>query len=89
MRPGHDRRDDESTVPAQLHGGTAGRDPAGDRDGRSLVTPRGQAGRFACRVNAANLHRHRCDAGQAQHEDHDQNGDTERRLDRGRTGIVG
>jgi hypothetical protein len=73
----------------QLHNGAAGRDPAGRRNGRSLVTTRGQPGRLAGRVDTANLHRHRCDAGQAQHEYRNQNGDTERSFHRGRTGIVG
>jgi hypothetical protein len=73
----------------QLHNGAAGRDPAGRRHGRSLVTTRGQPGRLAGRIDTANLHRHRCDARQAQHEYRNQNGDTERRFHRGRTGIVG
>jgi hypothetical protein len=89
IRPGNDRRDDESAVPVQLHNGAAGRDPTGRRNSRSLVTTRGQPGRLAGRVDTANLHRHRCDAGQAQHEYRNQNGDTERRFHRGQTGIVG
>jgi hypothetical protein len=72
----------------QLHNGAGGRDPACRRNGRSLVTTRGQPGRLAGRVDTANLHRHRCDAGQA-HEYRNQNGDTERGFHRGRTGIVG
>ena len=54
-----------------------------------LVTTRGQPGRLACGIDTANLHRHRRDAGHAQHEYRNQNGDTERRFHRGRTGIVG
>ena len=66
-----------------------GATPRAAATAESLVTTRGQPGRLAGRVDTANLHRHRCDAGQAQHEYRNQNGDTERRFHRGRTGIVG
>ncbi len=69
--------------------GAAGRDTAGGGDGRALVTARGQPGSLAGRVDAADLHRHRCDAGQTQHQDRDQHGDAERRFHGGRAGIVG
>jgi hypothetical protein len=73
----------------QLYDGAAGRDPAGRGNGQSLITTRGQPGRLAGRVGTANLHRHRCDPGQTQHEHRDQSRDTERRFHRGRTGIIG
>jgi hypothetical protein len=76
-------------VPAKLHDGTAGRDPAGGGAGRPLVAARGQPRGLAGRVNAADLHGHRCDAGQTQHEHHNQDGDAERRFHRRRAGIVG
>ena len=89
IRPSDDRRDDESAVAPNLNDGTAGRDTTGGGHGRPLVAARRQPGGLAGRVDAADLHRHRCDSGQAQHEHHNQDGDAERRLHGGRTGIVG
>ena len=84
-----DRRDDEGTVAAQLHGGTARSDSAGGSDRRPFVTTCRQPGRLARGVDAADLHRHRGDAGQTQHENGDQGRDAERRFHGGRTGIAG
>ena len=88
-RPGGDSRDDEATVAAQLHRGTAGSDSTSGANRGPLVTARRQPGRLACGVDAPDLHRHRSDAGQTQHENGDQGRDAECRFHGGRTGIVG
>ncbi len=89
IRPGGDRRDDELAVAAQLHPGATGRNTAGGADRRALITARGQPRGLAGRVDAADLHRHRCDPRQAQHQHRDQRDDAQRRLHGARAGIVG
>jgi hypothetical protein len=88
IRPGSDRRDDELAVSTHLHLGATGRDTAGGGDRRALITTCGQPGGLAGGVNAADLHRHRCDTGQAQHQHRDQRDDAKRRLNGARAGIV-
>jgi hypothetical protein len=88
-RPGGDRRDDEFAVPAHLDRCATGGDSPGSGDGRALVTARGQPGSLASGVDAADLHRDRGDAGEAQHQDRNEARDAQRRLDCRRAGIVG
>ena len=88
IRPGGDRRDDEPAVAAQPNQGATRRDTAGDGDRGPLVTTCGQPGGLAGSVDAADLHRDRRNAGQAQHQHRDQCDDAQRRLDGARTDIV-
>ena len=87
-RPGGDRRDDKLAVATQLHPGATGRDTASDADRGALITARGQPCGLAGGIDAADLHRCRCDPGQAQHQHRDQCDDAQRRLDGARTDIV-
>jgi hypothetical protein len=89
IRPGGDSRDDEATVPAQLHAGAGRSDATGGSDSRALITPRRQPGGLARGVDAADLHRYCGDPGQTQHENDDQGRNAEGRFDGGRSGIVG
>jgi hypothetical protein len=73
----------------QLHRGIAWGDSPSGGDGRALVTAGGQPGSFAGSVDAADLHRDRGQAGEAQHQDRDEGRDAQCRLDCGRAGIVG
>ena len=78
----------ELAVAAQLHQGATGRDTAGGGDRRALITARGQPGGLAGGVNAADLHRYRCDTRQAQHQHRDQRDDAQRRFHGARADIV-
>jgi hypothetical protein len=88
IRPGGDRRDDKLAVPMHLHHCTGRRNAVGDVEGRALITTRCQPGRLAGGVDTTDLHRHRRNAGQAQHQHRNQRGDAQRRLDGARTGIA-
>ena len=83
-----DRRDKEIAVPVHLDPRRRWRDAASGVDRRAFVTARGQSGGLAGGVDTANLHRHRGDTGQAQHQHHDQRGDRQCRLDGARTGTA-
>jgi hypothetical protein len=89
IRPGGDRRDDELAVDPQMNSGAAGRDFARHGDGRALVATRGQSCGLAGGVDAANLHGHSRDTGQAEHQHRDQRGDAERRFDGAGARIIG
>jgi hypothetical protein len=88
IRPGGDRRDNKPAVAAQLHHGAAGRDAARGVDRRTLVATCAQPRRLAGRVDATDLHRHRREARQTQHQHRDQRDDAQRRLDGARTRIA-
>lgn len=60
----------------------------GGGDGRALIAARDQPGRLAGGVDAADLHRHRGDTGQAQHEHRDQRDDAECRFDSAGADVV-
>jgi hypothetical protein len=83
-----DRRDEIIAVTLYLDTRRGWRDAASGIDGRALVSARGQPGGLTGGVDTANLHRHRGDTGQAQHQHHDQRGDRQRRLDGARTGTA-
>jgi hypothetical protein len=57
-------------------------DHAGHLGGATVVTSRRQSGGLARCVHAPNLHRHGREPRKAQHQDHDQRRNGERRLDR-------
>jgi hypothetical protein len=84
-----DRRDEVLAVTLNLDMRRGRRDAACGVDRRAFVSARGQPGGLTRGINAANLHRHRGDTGQAQHQRHDQRGDRERGLDGARTGTAG
>jgi hypothetical protein len=71
-----------------LHHSSGRRDNTGDVDGRALITTCGQPGSLSGGVHAADLHGHRCDAGQAEHKHRNQRDDAQRRLDGARAGIA-
>lgn len=83
------RSDQEVALPAHLNQGPTGRNAPSRVDRRAVVTASGQAGGLAGRVDAAHLHRHRGDTGQAQDQHHHQGGDGQRRLNRARPGTAG
>jgi hypothetical protein len=82
-------REDKAAISPYLNSGTARRDTAGSGDRRLLVAARRQPSGLPRGVDAADLLRHRGDAGQTHQENRDQSGDAERRFDGGRTGLVG
>ena len=84
-----DRGHEEVAVAAHLDPRPVGRDAASGLDRRAFVTAGSQPGGLAGGVDAAHLHRHRGDTGQAQHQHHDQRGDAQCRLDGARTGTAG
>jgi hypothetical protein len=84
-----DRGDDEFAIPLHLDPRRSGRDAASSVNRRAFVTARSQSSRLAGRVDTANLHRHRGDTGQAQHQHHNQRGDAQCRFDGARTGTAG
>ncbi len=55
----------------------------------ALVAARREPGRLPGGVDAPDLHRHRGEPGHAQHQNHHQRGDGERRLDGASTAITG
>jgi hypothetical protein len=65
------------------------RDATSGGDGRTIVAAGGQPGGFAGGIDAAHLHRHRGDAGQAKHQHHDQRGDRQCRFNGARAGTPG
>jgi hypothetical protein len=82
----HNHRGDKKVaVPMNLDQRSGGRDPARGIHRRAFVTAGSQAGRLACRVDAAHLHRDRGDTGQTEHQHHDQRGDAQRRFNGART----
>lgn len=84
-----DRGHEEIAVPAHLNSRPGGRDAARGVERRTFVAARGQPGRFAGGVDTAHLHRYRGDSGQAQHQDHHQGRDRQRRLDGARARTAG
>jgi hypothetical protein len=58
-------------------------------DRRAVVTAGSQPGGLAGGVDAAHLHRHRGDTGQAKHQHHDQRGDRQCRFNGARAGTTG
>lgn len=85
----HDRSHQEIAVAANLDARPDRRDAARGVDRHAFVAAGGQPGRFAGRVDTADLHRYRGDTGQAEHQHDDQRGDRQRRLDGARTGTAG
>lgn len=84
-----DRGHHEVAIPNHLNPRPDGRDATRGVDRRALVAARRQAGGLAGGVDTANLHRHRGDPGQAEHQHHDERGDRQRRLDGARAGTGG
>lgn len=82
----HHRSDDEFTIPVHLHQRAVGRDTARGVHRHPVVAAGGQPRRLPGRIDAAHLHHHGGDTGQAQHQYHHQGGDAQRRLDRAGTG---
>jgi len=84
-----DRRHHGSTVIAQVNVRANRRDVVGGLHGVSFVTAGRETGSFPGGVDTPNLHQHCGKAGNAQHEDGNDSGDGERRLDGGGTAIAG
>ena len=65
----------------------------GDRAGRlrcvAVVAARREAGCLPGGIDASHLHRHRGESGDTEHQNDDQRGDGERRLDGGSTAVTG
>jgi hypothetical protein len=88
MRVRHNGRDEEVAVPPHSDQRATGRDAAGGFDGHPVVAARCQSRGLAGGVDAAQLHRHRGNAGQAQHQHDDQRRDAQSRLDGARAGTL-
>lgn len=82
--PGHH----QTAVATDMHHRTGRSDPASGRRRRFALTTGGQAGRFARRVDAADLHAHGTEAADTQHQDRHQGGDRKGRLDGDRTPVI-
>jgi hypothetical protein len=78
--------DKKVAVAVHLDQRSTGRDAARGIDRRPFVTSGSQSGGLAGRIDTAHLHRHRGDAGQAEHQHHDQRGDRQCRLNGAGTG---
>lgn len=84
-----DRRHQKIAVVAYLDARAAGCDPAGDVDGPAFIATRRQSGRLTSSIDTTDLHRYPRDAGQAQHQHHDQRGDRQGRFHGAGTGTSG
>ncbi|KMV18867.1 hypothetical protein ACT17_08190 [Mycolicibacterium conceptionense] len=82
--PGHH----QTAILADVYHRTRWRHPASTGDGRFTVPTCGQPGGFTCRVDATNLHAHRAEAADAQHQNRHQRRERERCLDGDRTPVI-
>jgi len=81
--------DKKVAVPVHLDQRSTGRDAARGIDRRPFVTAGSQPGCLAGRIDTTDLHRHRGDTGQAQHQHRDQRGDRQRRFNGARADTAG
>lgn len=86
-RAARDANDDKTAVAAQFHSRTGRRDHL--RGGQPcIVTARGQACGFACRIDASDLDDHRREPGGTEQEHDDQTGDRQGGLHRAEARIA-
>jgi hypothetical protein len=84
----HNGRDQEVAFAVHLYPSPVWCEATRRVDRRALVAARGQPSGFPGGVHTTDLHLHRRDTGQAQHQHHDQRGDAQRRFHGARTGTA-
>ena len=82
--PGHH----QTAVTTDMHHRAGRPDPASGRRCRLAFTTGGQAGGFARRVDAADLHTHGTESADTQHQDSHESGDRKGGLDGDRTPVI-